>query len=134
VSNLLPSLGVNFEEQRRLDTEALKNQIDVVAGDVVNQLVQLNSQGNSSKMMELLTDIKSNSDDTKTEIMDQILALEEKISSNKALTSRDFVDLEELFHREKETLKAFLDEKLAEYNNQIQLGLHKVGEKNWRQN
>ena len=76
VSNLLPSLGVNFEEQRRLDTEALKNQIDYVADDVVNQLVQLNSQGNSSKMMELLTDIKSNSDDTKTEIMDQILALE----------------------------------------------------------
>jgi hypothetical protein len=65
VSNLLPSLGVNFEEQRRLDTEALKNQIDCVADDVVNQLEQLNSQGNSSKMMELLTDIKSNSDDTK---------------------------------------------------------------------
>ena len=44
------------------------------------------------------------------------------------MTLRDFVDLEELFHREKETLKAFLDEKLVEYNNQIQLGLHKVEE------
>ena len=38
VTNLLPSLGINFEEQRRLDTEALKNKIDYVAGDVVNQV------------------------------------------------------------------------------------------------
>ena len=75
VSNLLPSLGVNFEEQRRLDTEALKNQIDCVADDIKNELAQLNMNGDSSKMMELLTEIKSNSDDTKTEIMGQILEL-----------------------------------------------------------
>jgi hypothetical protein len=128
VSNLLPSLGINFEEQRRLDTEALKNQIDCVSDDVVNQLIQLNMNGDSSKMMELLTEIKSNSDDTKTEIMGQILQLEKKISSSKPLTLRDFVELEDLFRREKETLKAFLDDKLAEYNHQIQLGLHKMEE------
>ena len=113
VSNLLPSLSINFEEQRRLDTEALKNQIDYVSDDVVNQLIQLNMNRDSSKMMELLTDIKSNSDDTKTEIMGQILQLEKKISSSKPLTLRDFVELEDLFHKEKETLKAFLDDKLA---------------------
>jgi hypothetical protein len=83
VSNLLPSLGINFEEQRRLDTEALKNQIKCVADDVVHQLIRLNMKGDSSKMMELLTDIKSNSDDTKTEIMGQILQLDKKISSSK---------------------------------------------------
>ena len=83
VSNLLPSLGVNFEEQRHLDTEALKNQIDCVADDVVHQLIQLNLQGNSLKMMEILTDIKLKSDDIKTEIMGQILQLEKKISSSK---------------------------------------------------
>jgi hypothetical protein len=129
VCNLLPSLGINFEEQNRLDTESLKNQIDVVADDVVNQLIQLNFQGNSSKIMELLTDIKSNSDDMESEIMGQILALEKKISSSKTLTLRDIVKLEDLLYKEKETLKAFLDDKLAEYNNQIQLGLHKVEEK-----
>ena len=128
VSNLLPSLGINFEEQRRLDTEALKNQIDFVTDDVVHQLIQLNLQGNSSKMMELLTDIKSNSDDMKTEIVAQILELETKISSSKRLTSKDFVELRDLFHKEKETLKAFLDDKLAEYNHQIQIGLHKMEE------
>ena len=41
---------------------------------------------------------------------------------------KDFVELEDLFHKEKETLKAFLDDKLAEYNNQIQIGLHKMEE------
>jgi hypothetical protein len=125
-SNLLPSLAINFEEQRRLDTEALKNQIDYVADDVVNQLIQLNMKGDSSKMMELLTDIKANSDDMKTEIMGQILELEKKLSSSKPLTLRDFVGLEDLFCREKESLKAFLDDKLAEYNHHIQTGLRQI--------
>jgi hypothetical protein len=101
VSNLLPSLGVNFEEQRHLDTEALKNQIDCVADDVVHQLIQLNLQGNSLKMMELITDIKLNSDDTKTEIMGQILELEKKISSSKRLKPRKILKSYETFFIEK---------------------------------
>ena len=129
VSNLLPSLGLNFEEQRRLDTEALKNQIEYVADDVVNQLIESNLQGNSSRMMELLTDMKSNSDDMKTEMMGQILELEKKISSSNRLTSKDFVELRDFIHKEKETLNAFLDDKLAEYNSQIQIGLQNIGVK-----
>jgi hypothetical protein len=128
ISNLLPSLGINFEEQRRLDTEALKNQIDYVADDIKSQLAQLALQGNSSKMLELLTDIKSNSDDMKSEIVGQILALEKKISSSKRLTSTDFEELRDLLHDEKETLKEFLDDKLAEYTYQVRRGLDKLEE------
>ena len=112
MSILMPSLAINFEEERRKDHEAFSRQIDGSTEEILSNLKNLG--GNSSDILDYLNEIRAQTDASNAEVISKIEELETKINSRNPLKPIDLTALGVKLDEANGKFKSYLDQKFED--------------------